>query len=168
MGRVVYQQMFWDNWGQPSQQSVYENRVNFTLQTFNGVQLTPAWTVGGTTGIDWYNTALVLPIAAGGRYEFIRKANKKIGLQAAFDAGYGFTTINPDLDGYKTSGGLMLHPSLGLRIGLKSKSALLISLGQKHQQLTIDKTVSTVANGIENRIENRKYNRMAFTIGVCF
>ena len=46
------------------------NRVNFTLQTFNGVQIAPRWAVGATVGVDWYNTALLMPVSAGVRYDF--------------------------------------------------------------------------------------------------
>ncbi len=105
-------------------QNITENRVNLTLQLFNGVQYTPRLGVGVITGLDWYNSALVNPLGLGVRYDLAGKKNTR--LYASADAGYGFTWFHQNSDGFDTHGGLMLNPGLGLRIG-KPDGALLHS-----------------------------------------
>jgi hypothetical protein len=141
------------------------NRLNFTMQTFNGVQLKPRLTVGATVGIDWYNTALLMPLAVGARYDLAKNKTKKSGLFASFDAGYATNWLHADGTGYQTKGGLMFNPGLGLKIGLRGGSALLLSLTYKRQQVEVQNPLGW---GEISNYEERVYNRMAFRLGVSF
>jgi hypothetical protein len=160
-GRTVYNV---NNWNGSFGEEV-ANRLSFTLQTFNGVQLKPRLAVGATVGIDWYKAALIMPIAAGVRYDLVKNSSQKSSLYASLDAGYGFNWLNVNASNYTTSGGLMLNPGIGLRVGLKSQSALLISLTYKRQDVQV--TQPLYWSEID-KYENRTYNRMAFRIGVSF
>jgi hypothetical protein len=160
-GRVIYGV---NNWNGTFRDEV-SNRLSFTLQTFNGVQLKPRLAVGGTVGIDWYRTALIMPIAAGVRYDLAKNKTQKSSFYASLDAGYGFNWLNANPTKYTTSGGMMLNPGLGFRIGLKSQSALLISLSYKRQEVRVTKPLNW---GEIDKYEDRVYNRMAFRVGVSF
>jgi hypothetical protein len=159
-GRVVYNTNNWNGLAQS-----VDSRLSFTLQTFNGVQLKPRLIVGGTVGIDWYKTALIMPIAAGIRYDLAKNSSQKSVFYASLDAGYGFNWLNVNATNYTTSGGMMLNPGIGLKIGLKSQSALLISLTYKRQDVRVTKPLYS---GEIEKYEDRVYNRMAFRVGVSF
>ncbi len=158
-GRVVYD----IPWSVPASQQV-ENRLSLTVQTFNGVQLKPRLAVGATVGVDWYNTALLAPVAAGIRYDLVRSP-KNVSLYGTLDAGYGFNWLQVDATGYDTKGGLMLNPGLGLKFGFKSGSAMVLSLTYKRQEAKVNKPLGW--NELE-KWEDRVYNRMALRLGFMF
>lgn len=158
-GRVVYDV----RWSVPLTQEV-QNRLSLTIQTFNGAQIKPRLAVGLTTGIDWYNTALLLPIAAGARYDLARSQNN-ITLFGSLDAGYGFNWLHVNGTGYDTQGGMMLNPGLGLKFGFKSGSALTLSLTYKRQNAKVTQPLGW--QEVE-KWEDRTYNRMALRLGMWF
>lgn len=159
-GRVMPE----NNWTGTVRRTV-TNRVNFTMQTFNGVQLKPRLAVGATVGVDWYNTALLMPLAAGVRYDLTHNKTKKTGLFASLDAGYAVRWLHADATSYETKGGMMLNPGVGLKIGMRSGSALILSLSYKRQQARVQNPIGW--NELSN-FEQRVYNRMAFRLGVSF
>jgi hypothetical protein len=165
MGSVVYDQQVWDGWGGQTTQSNVVRRVNFTMQTFNGLQIKPRLAVGGTVGLDWYSSLSLLPISLGLRYDITGQSAKKVGLFGAFDAGYGFAVVQPDPTGYNSEGGLMLNPGIGVRFGAKSGRAFVLTLGYKLQQAHINKSV--YSNEIY-KYEDRTYQRLAMRMGVSF
>jgi len=146
-----------------SQQSTVDSKTSFTLQTFNGIRLGKKLDVGLTLGADWYKTALINPVAAGIRYDLSGKTNARFFLIA--DAGYGFTWLHQDSDGFKTKGGLMVNPGIGLRIGNIQSSSFTLSLTYKRQEVSAEKPL--LWNQIE-RVEERVYNRIAARIGISF
>jgi hypothetical protein len=158
-GRVVYD----IPWSVPATQAV-ENRLSLTIQTFNGVQLKPRLAVGATVGVDWYNTALLTPIAAGVRYDLI-STPKNVHLFGTLDAGYGFNWLQVNATGYDTKGGMMLNPGIGLKFGFKSGSAMLLSLTYKRQEARVTKPLGW---GEVEKWEDRVYNRMALRLGFMF
>lgn len=111
---------------------IVDSKVSMSAQMFNGIQLNPRLGVGLTVGADWYKTALVTPIAAGMRYDLPSRRNARFFVLA--DAGYGFTWLHQDSDGYDTRGGLMTSPGIGLRSGKPGGSAVTISLTYKRQE----------------------------------
>jgi len=158
-GRVVYD----IPWSVPVTQEV-ENRLSLTIQTFNGVQLKPRLALGATVGVDWYNTALLTPIAAGVRYDLV-STPKNVHLFGTLDAGYGFNWLQVNATGYDTKGGMMLNPGIGLKFGFKSGSAMLLSLTYKRQEARVTKPLSW---GEVEKWEDRVYNRMALRLGFMF
>lgn len=145
-------------------------RISLTAQTFNGVQLRPRLAVGGTVGVDWYNTAMLTPICAGVRYDLSRPgqsrlSQKNLRVFTSLDTGWGFAWLNEDPTGYKTSGGWVISPGIGFRIGKPTNTNLVLSLSYKRQEAQADKPLfwSELA-----KHETRVYNRMAFRAGVAF
>jgi len=146
-----------------SSQNTVDSRTTLTLQTFNGIRLGKKLDAGLTLGADWYKAALINPVAAGFRYDLSGKANARFFLIA--DAGYGFTWLHQDSDGYKTKGGWMVNPGIGLRIGDIQNSSFTLSLSYKRQEVSADKPLQW--NQTE-RYEERIYNRVAARIGISF
>lgn len=142
-----------------------ENKLNFTAQTFNGVQVSRRLAVGGLVGIDWYKAALVMPVGAGLRFDLARNPYRNVRVLAIADAGYGFTWLNKSSTGYELKGGLMLNPGLALRVGKPSTNAFLLSVSYKRQVVDVQKPLF----GADiQRDEHRIYNRLCFRIGVSF
>lgn len=158
MGRVVF--------GQAQQQSeVVQQKINLTLQTFNGVQLTPRLAVGATVGADWYNGTLLMPLGGGVRYELARKAQKAVRVYAGLDAGYSTNWLVKDINGTKTTGGLFASPTVGLRLGHVDRSNLTISFSYRYQRASIAYLPDSY---YLQRSEERTYNRLAVRLGVGF
>ena len=146
-----------------SQQNTVDSRTSLTLQTFNGIQLSRKLGAGITLGADWYKSALINPVAAGIRYDLSGRSNARFFVIA--DAGYGFTWLHQDSDGYKTKGGWMINPGIGLRIGKVNTSSFTLSLTYKRQEVSAEKPL--LWNQTERR-EERVYNRIAARIGISF
>ena len=140
-------------------------RQNITAQTFNGVQLRPKLAVGGTVGIDWYHSALLLPIGGGIRYDLAQPGKKNLRVFTSLDSGYGFTWLHQDPTGYQTRGGWMISPGIGFRIGRPQNTNFILSLSYRRQEAKVDKPLTF--NEIYKH-ENRVYNRMALQLGVSF
>lgn len=142
-----------------------ENKLSFTAQTFNGVQVSRRLAVGGLVGIDWYKAALVMPVGAGLRFDLARNPYRNVRVLAIADAGYGFTWLNKSSTGYELKGGLMLNSGLALRVGKPSTNAFLLSVSYKRQVVDVQKPLF----GADiQRDEHRIYNRLCFRIGVSF
>jgi hypothetical protein len=152
-GRVKY------NFGAGDNQ--VNTRLTATAQTFTGIRLNQRLSTGVTLGMDWYKTALVNPIAAGVRYDLTR--GRAARLFGTLDAGYGVTWLHQDSDGYKTTGGWMINPGIGVKYGKPGATGFSISLSYKRQQLSVDKPLLWEQ---VSRIEDRIYNRLALRFGL--
>jgi hypothetical protein len=140
-------------------------RINITAQTFNGVLLRPRLALGGTVGIDWYNTVMLTPICAGIRYDLGRPGQKNLRVFSSLDTGWGFAWLNEDATGYKTTGGWVISPGIGFRIGKPTMTNFIMSLSYKRQEASADKPLYW--NELAKH-ETRVYNRMSFRFGVAF
>lgn len=143
-----------------SYQEQIQNKLNLTIQTFNGMYITPKLAAGVTVGMDWYRAALLNPIAAGARYNIV--GDRNLQLFGTLDAGYGFAWFHQDLDGYDTRGGLMLNPGIGIRIGKQEGAGVTIALTYKRQEAQVDKPPFWDQS---ERTEHRVYNRLAIRFG---
>ncbi|GAB3892582.1 hypothetical protein [Spirosoma agri] len=151
-------------YGIQSSESV-SKRTNLTAQTFNGVQLSPRLAVGGTVGVDWYNTALLMPICAGIRYDLAQPGQKNLRVFTSLDTGWGVAWLNEDPTGYKTTGGWVISPGIGFRIGRPTNSNFILSLSYKRQEAEADKPLFW--NELAKH-ETRVYNRMTVRLGISF
>lgn len=140
-----------------------QNRLNISAQTFNGIMLTSRLTTGLTVGMDWYKAALISPIALGARYDITK--GKSAQLYATADAGYGFAWFHEDSDGYKTKGGMMINPGIGIRYGKPGGKAFTMGLSWKRQEVDVNKPPFWQQT---ERNEHRNYNRLALRIGMIF
>ena len=142
------------------------NVANITLQTFNGVYINPKTAVGITTGIDWYNNTLIVPLELGIRRQLFQRKTSGAAIIASLDAGYGTTWFHEDNPDSKTTGGLAISPTIGYRIPNRSGSAWVLNFGYKHQSVTINNTQEFDENYLS--IENRNHNRLVVRLGFEF
>jgi hypothetical protein len=139
------------------------NTGSFSIQTFNGWRVKPKTSVGITTGLDAYQGALIMPVAAGIRQIVFDKGPTQSKIQASLDAGIGTTWLNED-DGQETEGGLMLNPAVGFVFPTRSGSAFLFNFGYKYQHYSVKKTWA------ENNFseESRNIKRVQIRLGFQF
>ena len=143
-------------------------RVNFTIQTFNGIRVYRNLAVGATVGVDWFSNYQIVPISLGIRVTSGNSKIKKVKTFVGVDAGYGFMWLNDKMsDNQKINGGLSISPMVGLLIPTGGNANFTLSIGYKH-------------NGFNTKISNRineslytnetdyNLNRMAIRLGVNF
>lgn len=140
-----------------------QNKTNLTLQTFNGLNLTSRLATGVTLGFDWYNDALINPIALGARYNLLSRYNAR--LFTTLDAGYGFPWFNNNLNGNQLQGGIMLNPGIGWRLGKPGNAGFTIVISYKRQDATLKMPTDRI---ILKQEEVRQYNRLAVRVGIAF
>ncbi len=139
------------------------NTVNLSLQTFNGLVLNHKTSVGITTGLDAYNSSLIMPIAAGIRQVVAQKSKNGAKLQIGADAGWGFDWLNPKNDYEKLYGGIMVNPSFGMKFPTRNGSSWLVNFGYKYQYLKIKQT--EVNEYLLSSMETRNLKRFQVRVG---
>lgn len=156
-GRVKYVNPYSGN------QEQVDSKTSLTVQTFNGVQLNGKFSAGATLGMDWYKSALLNPVAAGLRYDFLGRKN--VQLFGTADAGYAFAWFHDDSEGFDTKGGLMLNPGVGMRVGKAGSAAFTLTASYKRQEAHVKKMP---LGDQKERFEDRVYNRLALRLGISF
>ena len=146
----------------PIYSTVGVNKLNFTMQSFNGYQFSNRFAAGVTVGLDWYSSYQVVPVEAGIRLDFPSK--KRVSPYFGLDAGYGFMWLQNPPSGYKFSGGLTYNPSFGLKIDLGKESALTFSIGYKYQ-----KVAARFVGDFDYILDStNEYNRFSLRTGISF
>lgn len=152
---------------QPIQYQI-QNRVNFSLQTFNGIYLNQKTAVGLTVGVDSYGPTVLMPISAGIRRNLVQKKQGGSILLGSLDAGYSTIWLNEDNTGFRTTGGLIICPTIGYKFPMRNGSAWLLNFGYRFQraeykqQRTEDQLYWTESNEVRN------YRRMVVRFGIEF
>ena len=143
-----------------------QNRLSLTAQTLNGIQVSKRLAVGALVAVDWYQSALLMPVGAGLRFQLNRpSSSQNVRVLATADAGYALNWLNKSSTGYAVEGGLMLNPGVGLAIGKPDGGSFLLSLSYKRQTAQVEKPLRW--NEIM-RDESRVYNRLALRLGISF
>lgn len=166
-GRFKYQIYYgWYPSTNPPQYQV-SNKVNFSLQTFNGIYLNRKTSAGITVGVDGYGKTLLMPVALGVRRNLVQKKEGGSILLGGLDAGYATTWLNEDDTGFKTTGGLMISPTIGYKLPMRNSSAWLINIGYRFQQAEYRQLQQGDLYWTESS-ETRKYRRLVFRMGIEF
>lgn len=115
-----------------------KNRVNFSLSSFHGAQISKNQALGVLVGFDDYESLVIFPMGFGWR-GFLGKENKPQ-LVGSFDLGGGFALLEKKekTEWYESwhKGGLMLSPSIGVKFpSKKGKNSLTMSFAYKRQEL---------------------------------
>lgn len=128
---------------------------------FNGFHAHRLFSIGATTGFDFYENILITPIALGIRGTFF---NTRISPFYSIDAGYGSSFLSSKSDGERPEGGWFINPVLGMRMRIDNNNAFMFGLGFKRQRAD---TENTDQWGIltKNRIT---YNRLSLRMGFMF
>lgn len=139
---------------------------NFTFHHFTGYNVHKAIAVGITGGLDYYRSNIITPLSIGIRSTLL--PSRRISPIGNIDAGYGFIWQNTNDKNQKIEkqGGLMLNPSVGLRIKLGDDgSSLNINVGYKIQKSEMQN------NQPEQQYymtEYRSFERLSVRLGVGF
>lgn len=116
-----------------------KNRVDISLITFHGAQISKNQVLGLSVGFDQYESLTIFPIALGWR-GFLGKENRPQ-LIGGFDFGGGFALLEKKekTEWYESwhQGGLLVSPSIGVKLPSNrgKKTALTMSLAYKRQEL---------------------------------
>lgn len=140
-----------------------KNTGSFSFQTFNGWRVRPRTAVGLTTGLDAYQGALIMPVAAGVRQVLFEKGPTLSKIQASLDLGAGTLWLDGE-DDISKKGGLMINPAVGFIFPTRSGSAFLLNFGYKYQYYTLLTTYSK-ENFVE---ETRNIKRLQVRLGFQF
>jgi hypothetical protein len=151
-GRVTYGE---------ARSEVTDQKSSITAQTFNGIKWNNSLAAGITTGMDWYKSALITPIALGLRYQLGKGPQHRF--FTLLDTGYGFTWFHKDNTGFESKGGWMLNPGIGM--GLGGAKGLTFTVSWKRQHMLVEKPI--LWNQLD-RYEERNYQRLVFRIGMVF
>ena len=167
-GRIKYATYYggWYGSSYPDQFQV-KNRINFSLQTFNGVYLDKKTAAGITLGMDSYGETVLMPVALGVRRNLVQKREGGSILLGSLDAGYSTIWLNEDNSGYQTTGGLMISPAIGYKLPMRNGSAWLINLGYRYQRAEYKQERQGDIYWVESN-EVRNYKRMLLRVGIEF
>lgn len=173
-GRIKFQSNYYGGWypypypnNYPDQYQI-KNKVNFSMQTFNGVYLDRKTAAGITIGVDGYGETILMPLAFGIRRNILQKKEGGSSLQAGIDAGYSTTWLNEDNTGFNTKGGLLVSPTIGYRLPMRNGSAWLINIGYRFQraEYEMERNGNEVYWSESNEVRN--YKRMVLRLGIEF
>ncbi len=169
LGRSKYQiYAYYSSYYPQPMQYQAQNRVNFSLQTFNGVYLNSKTAAGLTVGIDSYGPTALMPISAGVRRNLVQKKQGGSVLLGSLDVGYATTWLNEDNTGFKTSGGLVVCPTIGYKFPMRNGSAWLLNFGYRYQRAEYAQVRNDDAIYWTESNEVRNYRRMVVRFGIEF
>src|SRR5690554_1133796 len=114
-----------------------DTRVNFSIQSFNGIRIHPHHAVGFLVGIDSYPGFVLMPLGLGWRG--VSDKGNRTSPYASLDVGYGSALFEKrQKENFMESwyeGGLLLSPAVGIHRKSKSqRRAFTWSIGLKHQK----------------------------------
>lgn len=139
--------------------------ASFSFRTFNGYQPASGFAIGLTTGADWYNNAILSPIAVGIRGDFART---RITPFYQFDIGGSFVWQAEQDEIETAKGGFLLNTGLGLKVRLPSQAALTVGLSYQFQKFETRFQEFTWGGNWVETVERREYNRIALRLGFGF
>ena len=144
------------------------SRVNFTIQTYNGVKVYKNLSVGATVGVDWFSKYQIVPISLGVRVSLGNSKVKKVKTFAGIDAGYGFMWLNEKSnENQEIDGGLALSPMIGLLIPTGGNANFILSIGYK-RNIYHSKIITGTQEYPNINETDYNLNRMAIRFGVNF
>ncbi|MBX2816808.1 MAG: hypothetical protein KTR24_12450 [Saprospiraceae bacterium] len=114
-----------------------------------GHRLNPYQLLGAGIGIDFYHTRageMMVPLFVEARRNLTAKA---ITPYVSIRAGYSIGIANPDQDISEASGGPMLNPSIGWRLGASSGMNMLLQVGLKFQKASFLYETSSATSEID-------------------
>jgi hypothetical protein len=158
-------------------------RVNQSIKTLHAVQFHPNHLFGFILGADSYPLLTVVPFGVGWRG--VLDPLQKTSWMAGMDLGYGSTVLEKKMESEWNNlswfeGGLMAHPTVGLRIKNKRNSAWSFLMGYKHQSSrfyqglpSANTTVQTPslsnpADWIYLRKDQITYRNLTVAVGLIF
>jgi hypothetical protein len=128
-----------------------------TVQVFYGYRFGRLFSLGATTGMDFYDNMLVTPLALGMRGEAF---DTRVSPTYSLDVGYGSAVLS---EGGASSGGWMYNPALGLRVNTGNATAFTFGAGYKVQR--VERESSSWGTITQQKIN---YRRLTLRLGFMF
>jgi len=144
-----------------------KNRLNLSMQTFNGIYLNPKTSVGITVGVDSYGSTVLMPFSAGIRRSLVQKKHGGSMLLSSLDVGYATTWLNEENSGFQTKGGFSINPAIGYKLPMRNGSAWLINVGYRIQRAEYSQKRTDDFYWYESN-EVRNYKRFVVRFGIEF
>ncbi|MFH1321195.1 MAG: hypothetical protein ABII90_11160 [Bacteroidota bacterium] len=143
---------------------LYQNKYSFSFLTINGYKFNERLSLGLGVGIE-YMDIVQAPVFLDVRFNFFKS---KFTPFIAMQGGYSLPLENNYDDwGPKYKGGYLLNPCIGVRNYFNNNSAIVFSVGFRHQQLkSTRKDYSWGDDGIIER--TNLYNRISVRVGFLF
>lgn len=127
-------------------------------------ELKPWLHLGAGAAFDRFNTQRGESVISGvGGFQLLPLPQKNVSFTVGFMAGYGNPIKTAASRAFDVEGGLLMHPSLGLRIGRANEIFYTIDLGYR---IINTKYMSNTFQGLETRINN--YRRFSLRLGTTF
>lgn len=160
-----------------------DKRINFSVQSFNGVRAHPHHEVGFLIGWDSYPHFSLMPVALGWRG--FRDKGRKLSTYASMDIGYASAWTEKRFRENQWEswyqGGLIFSPAIGLRkkstnrrhafswsLGFKRQKASFFE-GRKAQGLILDSSHKKLPPGfLSIREEDYIFNSLFLKWGIVF
>ncbi|MCC5936401.1 MAG: hypothetical protein JJU34_03905 [Lunatimonas sp.] len=161
----------------------FGTRINPSIKSLHGVQFHPNHSFGFLLGLDVYPLAAIVPFGMGWRGTL--HPEKKTTWMAGMDLGYGSMVLEKKMvtewnQHTWFEGGLMAHPTVGIRKKNKGKTAWSFLFGYKHQSANyyMGLPVVGVVNPTPNpsnpsdwsslRTDRIRYRNLTFSVGLLF
>jgi hypothetical protein len=131
-----------------------------TVKVFNGYRLHRLLAVGASTGFDFYDNLLIIPLAVGLRGEVL---DTRISPVYSIDAGYGGSLLSDEEGSVKRKGGWMFNPALGFRVRTGNSTAYTFAAGYKTQKAKIESSWGSTLTE-----QNITFKRLSLQMGFMF
>lgn len=147
-----------------------DSDLGFGMAASVGYQWHRLLGVGLGLGFDNYSVvdnvaARVLPITAEVRGYFRAQPRS---LYYHVTAGYGAAFKNEQVGISKATGGLLVHPALGLRMGAREDVNFTLDIGYRFQEVTLQREWNLWWGGVERQEQHIWYKRLCLRFGVLF
>ena len=144
-----------------------EGEFNFGLGFHNvfGYQFSRLFGLGLGLGLDTYSFEsgeTLYPVYLEGRGYFREKINSPY---YAVGLGYGFAFENEDEEILEAEGGIMAHPSIGMRFGASADTNLMLDVGVKIQEAKFVREFTFTG---EREERNVTFQRITIRLGLIF
>lgn len=144
-----------------------EGEFNFGLGFHNvfGYQFNRLFGLGLGLGLDTYSFEsgeTLYPVYLEGRGYFREKINTPY---YAIGLGYGFAFENEDEEILEAEGGIMAHPSIGMRFGASADTNLMLDIGVKIQEAKFVREFTFTGEREERDIT---FQRITIRLGLIF
>lgn len=144
------------------------NAQALSFHSFNAYQVVPSFAFGLGLGVDSYPDRLIMPLTVGISGNILKKNitpfykilvghGYNLSKNLSNNNNWGGTDIN-------FQGGLVVNPSVGLKVYIADSKAFILQLGYKHQESFIEQTV----RGGSNFRQEVTFQRLIFSLGFSF
>jgi hypothetical protein len=137
------------------------NFASFSFHIFQGYRFHHAFSLGATTGLDYYQGIAMMPLALTIQGDISNRC-----VTPFYDVSVGIATnwLTQKSENQSVKGGFFFAPQVGLKFHLAGQSAFLLSVGYQ-QQRVVNQYEQWWGTWIEEKIN---FRRLSLRIGASF